>query len=318
MAESGTATFANPDEYSAAIGAAKVNLFVTAGGEFRGRLTWLNLGGLHVLRGRENLPRIGFIVFPPAHANISFPASTPSALTYCGLRLDPGDVVFHALGEQAHQRTVGAADWCLISLAPEPLAAYSKALTAQSVRPPSDSRVIVPAPGVSKALLNLLSKACRLAETRRELIANPEVARALEQELLHALVNCLSTGNADRISRSRRRHSDIMVRFEEVLATRSGPHLDLSELCTAIDVPERTLRLCCAEFLGVSPIRYYLLRRLNMARSELRRADPETASVAEIARDHQFTELGRFAAAYRAIFGETPSSTLRRASDKTE
>jgi transcriptional regulator GlxA family with amidase domain len=109
-----------------------------------------------------------------------------------------------------------------------------------------------------------------------------------------------------------------MVRFEEALATRSEPHLKLSELCTAIGVPERTLRLCCAEFLGVSPIRYYLLRRLNMARSALRRANPETASVAEIARDHQFVELGRFAVAYRAIFGETPSSTLRRASTKTE
>jgi AraC-like DNA-binding protein len=318
MAESGTATFASSDEYSAAIGAAKVNLFVTAGGEFRGRLTWLNLGGLHVLRGRENLPRIGFVVLPSAHANISFPASEQSALTYCGLSLNPGDVVFHALGERAHQRTVGEADWCLISLAPEPLAACSKAITGQSVRPPSEGRVIVPAPGVSKALLNLLSKACRLAETRRELISNPEVARALEQELLHALVNCLSTENAERISRWRRRHTDIMVRFEEVLATRSGSHLNLSELCTAIDVPDRTLRLCCAEFLGVSPLRYYLLRRLNMARSALRRADPETVSVAEIARDHQFTELGRFAVAYRAIFGETPSSTLRRASNKTE
>jgi transcriptional regulator GlxA family with amidase domain len=188
-----------------------------------------------------------------------------------------------------------------MSLAPEQLAAWSKALTGQSISPPSEGRVIVPAPSASRALLNPLSKACRLAETRRELIANPEVARSLEQELLHALVNCLATENADRISRWRRRHTDIMVRFEE-----------------AIGVPERTLRLCCAEFLGVSPIRYYLLRRLNMARSALRRADPETASVAEIARDHQFTEPGRFAVAYRAIFGETPSSTLRRASIKTE
>jgi hypothetical protein len=223
MAENGTATFANPDEYSAAIGAAKVDLCVTAGGEFKGRLTWLNFGGLHVLRGRENLPRIAFVALPPAQVFISFPASGLSSLVYCGLGLNPGDVVFHGLGERAHQRTVGEADWCFMSLAPEQLAACSKALTGQSIGPPSEARVIVPAPSDCRALLSPLSKACEFVETGRDLIANPEVARSLEQELLHALVNCLATENADRVSRWRRRHTDIMVRFEEALARRSEP-----------------------------------------------------------------------------------------------
>jgi AraC-like DNA-binding protein len=86
----------------------------------------------------------------------------------------------------------------------------------------------------------------------------------------------------------------------------------MPELCVEIGVPERTLRLCCAEFLGMSPSRYLRLRRLNMVRTELRRADPATARVAEIARRYQFSELGRFAATYRAVFGEMPSDTLRR------
>jgi len=60
----------------------------------------------------------------------------------------------------------------------------------------------------------------------------------------------------------------------------------------------------------MSSTRYNLLRRLNLARSALRRADPETTSVAEIARNHQFHELGRFAVAHRTVFGEMPSSTL--------
>ena len=66
-------------------------------------------------------------------------------------------------------------------------------------------------------------------------------------------------------------------------------------LCSAVGVPERTLRVCCTEFLGMSPTRYLLLRRLNMARSALRRANPANASVAEIARTYQFHEPGRFA-----------------------
>ena len=83
-------------------------------------------------------------------------------------------------------------------------------------------------------------------------------------------------------------------------------------LCAEIGVPERTLRIVCAEFLGLGPIRYVLLKRLNDVRSALRHADPATHSVAEIARDHQFLQLGRFSDTYRRIFGELPSATLQR------
>jgi transcriptional regulator GlxA family with amidase domain len=103
-----------------------------------------------------------------------------------------------------------------------------------------------------------------------------------------------------------------MVRFEKTLSKRIDEKVSMPALCAEIGVSERTLRLCCAEFLGVSPTRYVLLQRLNKARSALRRADPSTTSVAEIARNHQFVELGRFAVAYRTTFGESPSATLRR------
>jgi hypothetical protein len=42
----------------------------------------------------------------------------------------------------------------------------------------------------------------------------------------------------------------------------------------------------------MSPSRYLRLQRLNLVRSELRRADPATASVTEIAQRFQFSEPG--------------------------
>jgi transcriptional regulator GlxA family with amidase domain len=197
-------------------------------------------------------------------------------------------------------------------LPPEQLAACGKALTGSEITAPSVGRVLRPSRSAAARLLRLHSRACRFAETRHKLIANPEVARTLEQELLHALVNCLTAEDTGGHPKTRRHHADIMVRFEDVLTAHRGPRLNMPALCSAIGVPERTLRVCCTEFLGMSPTRYLLLRRLNMARSALRRADPATASVAEIARRHQFSEPGRFAVTYRAIFGEMPSSTLRR------
>jgi transcriptional regulator GlxA family with amidase domain len=104
-----------------------------------------------------------------------------------------------------------------------------------------------------------------------------------------------------------------MIRFEEVLAEHLSQRLHMPELCELIGVTDRTLRSCCGEFLGISPSRYVMLRRLKQVNLALRNADASMANVAELARHFGFTELGRFAGAYQAIFGEDPSTTLRHA-----
>jgi len=45
--------------------------------------------------------------------------------------------------------------------------------------------------------------------------------------------------------------------------------LPMPQLCALIGVTDRTLRSCCAEFLGISPSRYVLLRRLKRVRVAL-------------------------------------------------
>ena len=103
-----------------------------------------------------------------------------------------------------------------------------------------------------------------------------------------------------------------MVRFEEVLAEHLSRPLRMPELCALVAVSDRTLRSCCAEFLGMSPTQYALLRRLKEVRRALRDANFNTVSVAEVAHRFGFAELGRFAETYRATFGEAPSATLQR------
>jgi AraC-like DNA-binding protein len=52
---------------------------------------------------------------------------------------------------------------------------------------------------------------------------------------------------------------------------------------------------------------------MHLVRRVLLQADPSKSTVTRIVTDHGFWELGRFSVSYRALFGESPSETLRSA-----
>jgi len=312
MPGSGTGTFIDSDDYEASLGHLQINLFVTSRGSFKGRLTWAKLHHLHVLRSEEGLSRIAYVSLPPTLAFMGFVTRPGSPMFWGGSELQTGEIMLYLDGEQFHQRTTGPCSWSLLGLTPEHLKRYAGALTGKAYLLPVASRVLRPAARHAARLRRLHAQACRLAENRPKVLAHPEVARAIEQGLIHALVTCLAARARDD-GGARRHHTRIMVRFEEVLAEQPNRPLHMRELCALIGVTERTLRSCCAAFLGVSPSRYMLMRRLRAARIALRNADPAHARVGEIAGSYGFTELGRFAVIYRTAFGESPSTTLRRA-----
>ena len=132
---------------------------------------------------------------------------------------------------------------------------------------------------------------------------------------MHAMVSCLSGGEAAESGSARHRHAVIMRRLEELLEANPDRTLYVAELCRAAGASERTLRACCQEHLGMSPTRYLWLRRMHLARRALRMADPAATSVTEVATSYGFWELGRFSVAYRSLFGESPSASLRRPPD---
>jgi AraC-like DNA-binding protein len=51
---------------------------------------------------------------------------------------------------------------------------------------------------------------------------------------------------------------------------------------------------------------------MHLARRALRSGSGTTTSVTDVAMRYGFWELGRFAVAYRALFGESPSASLRQ------
>jgi AraC-like DNA-binding protein len=318
MPKNGTFDFSDPDDFRDSLRESGIELLLTVCGNFNARLTLLQLRELRLLLGREERPRIAYVSLAPELVFVTFAAKAGRPLIWGGVELQTEEVVFHSQGEQLHQRTCGVRHWASISLTPEHLAACGRVLTGNDLVPPLVGQVLRPSGAALARLRQLHAGACRLAEKKPELLAHPEVVRALEHDLIHALVTCLVEGIHRQDAAPSRRRAGIMAQFETVLKAHSDQPLRLSELCRAIGAPERTLRLCCTEFLGMGPIRYSRLQRLGMVRSELRHASPSTTSVSAIAMRHGFRELGRFAVAYRALFDEPPSATLWRAPRTTQ
>ena len=84
----------------------------------------------------------------------------------------------------------------------------------------------------------------------------------------------------------------------------------IATVCRVAGLSERGLRNAFYSVRGMSPKRCLLAERLLNVRRALRTASAAHATVTTVATDHGFYELGRFAAAYRQAFGETPSATL--------
>jgi AraC-like DNA-binding protein len=313
MPGSGTSTFIDPDDYQASLDRVPLDLLlVTSRGEFKASVTSARLNHLYLLRSEEDFPRVAYISLSPALVFVGFPGRSSPPIVWGGVELHPGEIVLHSRAERFHQRTAGPCSWGLIGLAAAQFERYSETVTGKMLTAPAAGRVLWPATRNSARLLRLFTQACRLAQTRPKILGHPEVARGLEQGIIHALMTCLRSTRVKCNGPARQDQQQILIRFEDVLAKRLGGLLRMSELCALTGVNERTLRSCCAKFLGISPSHYVLLRRLKQARTVLRDADRATVSVGEIARACGFTALGRFARAYQTVFGETPLTTLRR------
>src|SRR6202035_183354 len=117
----------------------------------------------------------------------------------------------------------------------------------------------------------------------------------LEQALVEAMISCLVDGEVREDSVAQGQHAIIMRRFRRIVEENPEQPLYIPEICKAIRVASRTLRMCCQEHLGMGPKRYLLLRRMHLARRALREAGPDAASVTDIATRYGFWQLGRFA-----------------------
>lgn len=316
MPTSAVLKFTDPDEYRSSIqGTAKFSVLVTEPGHFGAQLTWINLHSLWMQRGQTSLAQLVRSTILETRSPIFFLTDERGPILHTGMKLAPGEMMFYGRGAGHYYRLRSDSHWATMSLPPEELAAAGQALAGCDLVSPEFTARVRPPPHLLARLQRLHEAAGHLAAVAPSVLAHPEVARAIEQELVRGMVACLTQGVGLDPVAMRDIRVPVMRRFERVLEKNEDRPLYLAEICAAIGVADRTLRLRCTEELGMSPQHYLLLRRMHLSRRALAQADGRTTTVTRIANDYGFGELGRFSVRYRQLFGELPSETLRRSPD---
>ncbi|VVN04939.1 hypothetical protein PS662_03546 [Pseudomonas fluorescens] len=96
-------------------------------------------------------------------------------------------------------------------------------------------------------------------------------------------------------------------KIEDLMRSRLGDPLSLGELAVAAGMSERSLNTLCQRCYGQTPMERLRNLRLEAVRDRLiGRCD---VSITEVALEHGFGHLGRFARYYRERFGELPHQT---------
>jgi len=313
MPSSATRTFTDPEMYFAGIRNLQIDGVITKRGEFRAESTRIDLHRLWMHRLDESLPRI-MRVTPSGKRSLILFATDPyqPTMQVNGIETSRHQLAMFGLDRPYYLRSSAACGWGTMSLTPEDLAAASEAIIGRPVTPPSFPRWTSPPAPVASRLLRLHEAAGQLAKTASDILAKPEVAQAIEEALLEAMILSVTEGQSDHVRNVHRHRARVMRRLEEVLTSTPDRPLYMPQLCATVGASYTTLRDCCQEYLGISPKRYLWLRRMRLVHRALRSADAEETTVTEIATDYGFWELGRFAVAYRSLFGEAPSAALRR------
>ena len=313
MPQSSVKTFADPDDYVTAIRASSVEFSRMEKGSFVAELVQIDLGRLWLQGFSESLARLAHHATVPDRIIVGFTTQSNSCLRTDGREMRHGALLRYGEGFSGFQRSIGPAQFGTLALPIAGMEDFAATFGSVDFQPSRETLIVHPALAAMETLQKTYAAAVHLAKQVPEVIANGEVARGLEQTLISALADCFHTAATPHDKTLRPGHKRIMQGFHTILESDPTHVFYVPEICRRLGVSNRTLTTCCNDALGVSPHRYLRLRQLNLAHRALKLADPATRSVTEIATEHGFWELGRFAVAYRALYGETPSATLRRA-----
>jgi AraC family ethanolamine operon transcriptional activator len=159
------------------------------------------------------------------------------------------------------------------------------------------------------AMVELVLDLLQRCETLQLLLQQPAIAARVRSNLLRALEECFAGMFQQGVStpsiRANAFHAAVLH------ATHAPRQTSAWHMAQAAGVSQKTLEVAFRECIGMTPGRYMALIRLNGAHHDLLQTERGANTVERISLDWGFTNSSRFRVAYRELFGELPSRTLK-------
>lgn len=161
-----------------------------------------------------------------------------------------------------------------------------------------------------QAVLDLTTNLDRYGQ---QWLQHPAAYAAMEEFLLSGFTSMLREPTDGAPRPGDRGDARCVRRAKEFIEAHLRQSLTLGEIAAHACVSPRALEAAFKRDGEPPPLVYARQRRLHAVRQALLAGARHggTASVTEVALDHGFLHMGRFAAQYRALFGCAPSDTLR-------
>ena len=163
-----------------------------------------------------------------------------------------------------------------------------------------------------------VSKLVQWLNTVLKVLKSDDISYSNHQQLIDetilAVARTLSTGQSAQNLSIRRRYL-LARRAREYMLERKQSPPSITKICNALHTSERALHYAFNEVYGVSPKHYIKAQRLFAAYSDLQTAEP-LVRVTDIADHYGFLDMSYFAKDYREMFGELPSDTLDKSSNR--
>jgi len=146
--------------------------------------------------------------------------------------------------------------------------------------------------------------------------SNPPPNKVLTDMVMMSVLEVLKQKTDEvKVAPSFQRRKAVVDRVKSYVENHPDAPVTITELCEVASVSRRTLQYSFTSVLGISPLQFIRISRLNGVRRALHNniylPMKERASIADIASQWGFWHLSQFAKDYKQLFGELPSDTTK-------